>query len=91
MKHTTSHNYLLLTIILNVTESNFPDFNSLTIVIELTGGKDFGFDMSWDRPYEHEIDIEIADDETFGDDDFAPAGLKRNKCIKYKRKQRADS
>ena len=51
------------------------------------GAKDFGFDLNWNRPFEHG-EIEIYDGETFGEDDMARPGFNRNKCIKYKRKKR---
>ena len=57
------------------------------VEIELIGFKDFGFNLNWNRPFEHG-EIEIYDGETFGEDDMARPGFNRNKCIKYKRKKR---
>ena len=70
--------------------SNFPDFDSLKIEIELDSASDFHYDMNWERPAEH-VEIEIFEDDMFGADREFEYGFKHNKCIKYKRKQRPDS
>ena len=75
---------------LKINLSNFPDFDSLKIEIELDSASDFDYDMNWERPAEH-VEIEISEDELFGADREFEYGFKHNKCIKYKRKQRPDS
>jgi len=75
---------------LKINLSNFPDFDSLKIEIELDGASDFNYDMNWERPAEYG-EIEISEDEMFGADRAFEYGFKHNKCIKYKRKQRPDS